>query len=134
MVSRVTPFCFSSCAGRRASAFVGQRDEQVLGADELVLEAIGFGLGLIGDELEARRHAGLGAAVGGGQLGEQLAGRARERRGVGVHLAQEVRDDPVPLLDERHQQMLGLQLRVVGLPRELDGGGHAPRGLSRCTC
>ena len=30
--------------GRGAAALVGQRDEQMLGADELVLEAVGFGL------------------------------------------------------------------------------------------
>jgi hypothetical protein len=115
--------------GRGAAALVGQRDEEMFGADELVLETVGFGLGLIGDRLEARRRARLGAAVGGGQLLEQLARRARHRRRVGVHLAQQVRHDPVALLDQRDEQMLRLELRVVGGARQLDGGGDGFAGL-----
>ena len=115
----------------RASALVGERDEQVLGADEVVLEAVGFGLCLVGDELEARRHPGLGAAVGRGQLAEQLARAAGDGGRIRVQFAQQVRDDAVSLLDERCQEMLGLELRVVGVSRELDGGSHR---LARFFC
>jgi hypothetical protein len=95
----------------------------VLRADEFIHETIGFGLRLVGDELEARRHAGLGAAVGGWELRGQIARGPAHGRGVRAHLAEQVRHDAVALLHERHQQVLGLDLRVVGLPRELDGAG-----------
>src|SRR5262249_50754095 len=63
--------------GRRAPALVGNRDEQMLGADELVLQPIGFRLRLIGDELEARAHAGFRSSVRLRQLFQQLARAAR---------------------------------------------------------
>ena len=62
MVSRVMPSVLSSW-GRRAAAFVGNRDEQVLGADVVVLQPIRFRLCLIGDQLEPRTQAWLRAAV-----------------------------------------------------------------------
>ena len=47
------PCCFSSCAAGERPLSSAMRDEQMLGADELVLQAIGFGLRLVGDQLEA---------------------------------------------------------------------------------
>ena len=44
ILSRVMPRCFSSCAAGERPVSVGDREKQVLGADELVLQAIGFGL------------------------------------------------------------------------------------------
>ena len=85
----------------------------MLGADVLVLHAIGFGLGLVRHELEPRRHPGLRSAVGLGKLREQLAGAAADRAGVGRHLAQELGNDPLALLDQGDEQMLGLDLRVI---------------------
>ena len=87
----------------------------MLGADELVLQPLGFGLGGVRDLAKARRERRLRSAVGGGlfrQLGAQLIGDGLR---LDAHLAQQRRDDAVSLLDEREQQMLGLDLRVVPL-------------------
>jgi hypothetical protein len=107
--------------GGGAAAFVGDRDEEVLGADVVVLHAAGLGLGGAGDFVQTRREAGLGAAVRRRDLPEQLAAGARHGRGVGVHLTEQLRDDALALLDECDEDVLRFDLRVVVLPRELDG-------------
>ncbi len=87
----------------------------MLGADELVLQPLGFGLGGLRDLSEARGERRLRSAVGGGlfrQLGAQLVGH---RLRLDAHLAQQRRDDAVGLFDERQQQMLGVDLGVVAL-------------------
>ena len=94
-------------------------DEQVLGADVLVLQPFRFGLGEIGDELEPGRQAGLRAAVGLGNLAEQLARGPRDLGRVGRHLPQHLGHDALALFDERDEQMLGLDLRVARLLGEL---------------
>jgi hypothetical protein len=45
---------FEQLRGRGASGLLGQRDEQVFGADVLVLVAIGFGLRFVRHELQPR--------------------------------------------------------------------------------
>src|SRR5207247_1817161 len=115
------------CA-RGAAAFVGEDDEEMLRADVLVFEALGFGLRLVGDQLQARRHARLRAAVRLRQLLQQLASPAGDDRRIDVHLPQQFGDDALALLDERDEEMLRLELRIVALPRQLDRGGD---GLSR---
>ena len=72
-------------------------------------------LGGVGHLSQARRQRRLRSAVGGGlpgELGPQLFG---ERLRLDAHLAQQRRDDAVRLLDEREQQVLGLDLGVIAL-------------------
>src|SRR5262249_5511422 len=107
--------------GRRAPALVGTRDAPTLGGGEPVLQPIGFRLRLIGDALKARAHAGFRSSVRLRQLFQQLARAARERRRIDVHLPQELRNDAFAPFDERNEQVLGLELRIVGRARELDG-------------
>jgi hypothetical protein len=114
---------------RRSSALVGDRHEQVLGADELVLEMIGFDLRFVSDQVEARRHTRLRAAVGLRQPFEQIPARACDGGGIDVHLPQQLGNDAFALLDERDEQVLGLELRIVVLLRELDRGCDGLAGL-----
>ena len=106
-----------------AAAFVGDGEEQVLGADELVLQPVGFGLRLIGDQLRPRRHARLRAAVRLRELGRELASLTRNGGRVLVQLAQQLGDDAFALLRERDQQVFRLELRVVALLRQFDRRG-----------
>ena len=52
------PDCWSSFADGRSAGFGGNRDEQMLGADVLVLQALGFGLRQVGDQLQSRGQPG----------------------------------------------------------------------------
>ncbi len=83
------------------------------------------------DRREARRQAGCGAAVGLRPPAQSGARRPPTRRRVDVHLAQQLRHDAVALLDERDEQVLGLDLRVVRLLGELLAPRTSPPGPSR---
>ena len=114
--------------GGRAAALVGDRDEQMLRADVLVFHPRGFGFGGARHLAQPRRQPRLGAAVRGWKLLDQIARAPGELRRVDVHLPQQLGDDALALLDERDEEMLRLELRIVALPRQLDRGGD---GLSR---
>ena len=101
---------------RRSAGFAGNGDEQVLRADEVVLETRRFGLRQVDDQLQSWGHRRLRAAVGLRDLGEQLARAARDTSaGSTFILRSSAGHDAVLLLDERDEQMLGLDLRVVQL-------------------
>ena len=117
MRSRVSPSLLQQAGGRGPARLAGNRDEQVLGADVLVLEALGFGLRQIGDELQARRDRRAGAAVHLRLLSEQLPRIARDGCRIDLQLPQQRGDDAVGLLDERDEQVLGLDLRMILLSR-----------------
>jgi hypothetical protein len=71
-----------------ASPFDGDGQEQVLGADELVFQALGFTFGGFGHFSQSRRQPRLRSAVRGrllGELGAQLVGDGLR---LDVHLAQ----------------------------------------------
>ena len=95
-----------------------QRDEQMLGADELVLQPLRFGLRRVEDQLHPRRQADVGAVGLRHRLQQRprLGGHARR---VDRHLAEDRRDDAAGLLDQGDEQMLGCDLRVVLLGREV---------------
>ena len=114
---------------RRSACFGGDRHEQMLGADVLVLHPIGFGLGLVRHELQPRRHPGLRSAVGLRELREQLAGAAADRAGIGRQLAQELGNDPLALLDQGDEQVLGLDLRVIHRRGQLLRAGESVAGF-----
>ena len=114
------PVLLEVLSRRRAAAFVGDRDEQVLGAHELVFDALGFCLRAVRHERKSRRQARLRSAVRLGHVLEQVAGAAGDRRDLDVHLPQQLGDDAVGLLDECHEQVLGFHLRVISLLGEID--------------
>ena len=96
-----------------AAVFHGERDEQVFGAYELVVEAVGFGLGAGEDGFGPGRHeylVGLARQLGGG-VQSRAQGGAHRVPGRS-HLFQRGRRGAIVLLQERHQDMLGVPLAV----------------------
>jgi hypothetical protein len=90
----------------------------MLGADELVLHPLRFVSSRVHDCRQALGKGGGGAAVGVGQRG----GRPRsagDRCRVHAHLAEDLWHDALGLFGKRGQQVLGLDLRVVHLARQL---------------
>jgi hypothetical protein len=87
----------------------------VLRADVLVLQAIRLSLREVGDGLEPGRQARLRPTERLRNLPEKIAHGPGDLGRVGRHLAQDFRDDPLGLLDERGEQVFGLQLRVAHL-------------------
>ena len=135
ILSRVSAALGQELGGGRAPGLGRDRDEEMLGADVLVLQPVGFGL------RRGRRPAcsrgdspGCDAAVRLRDLREQLARAAADLRRIGGHLPQHLGHDALALLDERDEQMLGLDLRVAHLLGELLRGERRLPGLSRCTC
>ena len=99
--------------GRGAPGLAGDGEEQVLGADVLVLQPAGLGLRQVGDQLETRRDGGLRSAVDLRLLADGRTRLARDGGRVELQLPQQRRHDAVVLLDQRHQQVLGLDLRMI---------------------
>ena len=103
---------------RAAPTLADDAEQQMFGADELVLQPLGFAFGGVGDFSQAWRERRLRSAVRGRllrQLGSQLIGHGLR---LDSHLSQQGRHDAVSLFHERQQQMLGLDLGVVALLRE----------------
>ena len=115
--------------GGRLAGLVQQAEQQVLGADVLVLHRLGFGLRGVEHDAQARGEVRLRTAVRLGLLGQVGAQRAGDGRGIDVQLAQHARDDAVRLFGERDQQVLGLHLGVVQLRRQLRRREHGLLGL-----
>src|SRR6478752_4431544 len=90
-------------------------------ADEVVLEARGFGFGDVGDGFEPLRETWLSATVGLWDFFDQLASGAADLRRVGAHLAEDFGHDSVALFQQRHEQMLWLNQRMARARRELLG-------------
>jgi len=108
---------------RGAPRFRRERDEEVLGADVLVLQALGFRLCRLKDQAHPWGQADV-RAVGLRQRLEQPA-RLRGSAGrINGHLAEDRRHNAVGLLDQRNEQVLGRDLRVVGFGGEVLGGDH----------
>ena len=102
-----------------AAAFGGQRQQQVLGADVLVLQPLGLGRRAVHRVPGPRRQRRRRAAARGRQPGELGAGGVRDRGGIDAQAPQHRRHHPVLLRRERSQEVLRLQLRVPGLFRRL---------------
>ncbi len=108
----------------RAAGLADQREQQVLGADELVLEAGQLALGLLQHAAQARGKAGVRRAVGLGQLGQLLLHVAADGGRVDLELAQDVGHDAARLRDQRRQEMFGIDLRMLGLFGRALGAGQ----------
>ena len=113
----------------RSAGFADQRQQQMLGADELVLEAGQLAFGLLQDAAETRREAGVGRAVGLGQLVQQLLRVGADHARVDLQLAQDVGHDAARLRDQRRQEVLRIDLRMVGLFGRALGRGDRLLGL-----
>jgi hypothetical protein len=108
-----------------------QRQEQVLGRDELVLHRIGFALGSFEDAAEflaqlrrrAARHAGEMAQFGLHDF-VQLAA-------VDADAIEDRADDAVVFGQERRQQVQRVDLRMPAVGRQLLGASHRLLGLER---
>ena len=108
-----------------AAVFHGERDEQVFGANELVVEAVGFGLGAGQDGFGPGRHeylVGLARQLGGGV--QPGAERGAHRVPGDAHFVQRGGRGAVVLLQERHQDMLGVPLAVSQAAHYLLGFGE----------
>ena len=87
----------------------------MFGADVLVLQPLGFGLGGFRNLSKPRRERRLRSTIRSGllrQLGSQLIGNSLR---FDRHLTEQGRHDAVSLVRERQQQMLGIDLRMVAL-------------------
>ena len=135
IASRVTPRCFRSCAAGERPLSSAMRDEQVLGADELVLQAVGFGLRLVGDQLEARRHAGLRRRR---RPAGSLASSSRAPRATAPGSTFILRSSsgtmPSRCSTSATSRCSGSTCGLLRLLGELDARRRPLPGPSRCTC
>ena len=93
---------------------LGEREQQVLGRDVLVLELAGLALGGAQDVEQLARRARLARAGGDrGKAVERPSGVAADGGRVGADLAQDGADEPVLLVEQRQQQMSRRDFRVA---------------------
>jgi hypothetical protein len=105
---------------------LGQREQQVLGGDVVVLQPPGLALGAAQDVEQLARGGRLACAGGdGGQAVKRAADLAADGDRIGADLAQDGIDDPLLLVEQSEQQVLRRRFRVAavgGKPdRLLDG-------------
>ena len=117
--SRVRPNCCSSRAAARAPGSDDDPEQQVLGADVLVLQALRLAARGVHDGAEARREGRAVRRRRPSAASPARRGRPAEPRGSTSGLAEQGRDDAVPLIDQGDEQVLGFQLRVARLFRVL---------------
>ena len=91
----------------------GNGQQQVLRADELVLELFRLVFGLVEDGAEARGETGLAFALGTRQLRQRPLHLGSDLIRIDLHLAQHVRHHAAALPHEGAEQVLRLDLRVV---------------------
>ena len=122
-------------AARRASPALegwrGEREQQVLGGDVLVLEAAHLLLALAQDADELARRAG-GLAAGGQRWASRRAAALTSPRSAPASapsLAEHGHDDAAVLLEQDGEQVLGGHLRVAAALGELAGRGDGLLGL-----
>ncbi len=118
-------------SGRGRALLTHDGQEQMLGADELILHRRRFGLGLFEHGPQARGDTGLRAAVSLGQAAELVLQRRRDRPGGLVELLEEGRYDAAALLAEGDEQVFRLDLRVRQRLGEPGRGNNRLLGLFR---
>ena len=110
----------------------GEREQEVLGGDVLVLELAHLALGVAQDADElARRAGGLAAGADRRQPVERGVGLRAHRGGVDAELGEHGRDDAAVLLEQHDEQVLGRDLRVARALGEGPRGGDGLLGLDR---
>ena len=104
--------------GSRAGLFPRERDEQMLGADEVVLHPIGFLFGARERGFgSGRRENLIGVLRERGHPGEARVQPRAHRVNRRADLAKNLGGDPPVLLQQRHEDMLGVPLAVSVAPR-----------------
>ena len=101
----------------------------MLGRDELVLHAVGFGLGGVEHFGEGRADAGSGAAGGLGLVRELGVDDLFELRGVSTDFFEHGADDAAVFGQQRGEQVDRLDLRIAPLGGELLSAGDGLLGL-----
>src|SRR5947209_5358157 len=96
---------------------VDHGQQEVLGADELVLELVSFLLRGFEHAPKARRHVYLLRALAAGKRVDDRVEPLADPRGWHSKLVEDGRNDARLLLDQRAEQVLRLELRVVTLLR-----------------
>ena len=109
----------------------GEREQEVLGGDVLVLELAHLVLGCAQHLHELGRGRGLGGAAQRRERVERRAHLAAQALDGDAQLAQHARDDGVALIEQHGEQVLGLHLGVAGGGREVDGRPEGLLGLDR---
>ena len=102
--------------------------QQVLDRQEVVLQILLVGLGVLDDVVELAVHPRIVAAVGLRQLLYGLVGLVAHHQRSQAELGQHCRHDRVVLAHQRRQQVVGRQLRVAQRLGLVDGRG---KGLIR---
>ena len=116
-------------AVEQAVAFValhgGEREQEVLGADVVVLQLLGILLGAVEDLIDLARERRIGAAALLGIAGRLLLHARAEVGNVHTDLLQEWDDDPFFLREQRLQEVAVVDERIPGAAgdpeRILDG-------------
>src|SRR5690606_1548880 len=100
--------------GGGGAALAQDRQEDVLGGDVFVLEAVGLFVGQVDNALYARGDKDLpGAApkdVGLGAGAQDIIQALGEDAGVHLQVLEDLRDHALRLFDQRQQDMLGIDL------------------------
>jgi hypothetical protein len=108
----------------------GQRQHEVLGRQELVLQLARLGGGRLPDVLEPRRQPDVdGGAADGRLLGQRAVEIGGDDPRVGAELGQDARRHAAVLVDQGVQQVLGHHLGVAASRREVAGRGESFLGL-----
>jgi hypothetical protein len=98
----------------RLALDVHHRQKQMLSGDVFVLEIACLHLGVVQHLVQLRGKAHLGAVpVDLGFRLQELFHLAMELKGLDAHRGQKGRDHPVALLQQRQEQVLRVQLRVI---------------------
>ena len=116
---RTSCIAASSCSRVDAEA-VGQRQEQVLGRQVLVVQLGPLRVGRVDDLLELAGHAGL-AAVRLRQLADGVVGRVAHRERGQPDALQDRQHDALLLAQQRGEQVVGGDLGVALGLGHLDG-------------
>ena len=97
-------------------AVAGQRQEQVLDGDVVVLEVAPLAVGGAQDLAQRVGRAGrLRAVAERGKRVERGVGLAADAGGIGADLLEQRRDDRLLLLEQRDEHVLGRHLGVAAL-------------------
>ena len=110
--------------GWRPTAFAAHRNQEVLGADVVVSQLLGLAFRRLRHRAQARGRAGFRPAVGLRLPRQPFACFFENPRRFDAEPPQHRRRHAVRLIDQRDQQMLGLDLRMMMPFREPLRGQH----------
>ena len=114
--------------GLPLTADLGRAEEQMLGRDVFVAQPAGFFLGTLDDPLGARVEAQR-ATLDAGTSGQDRRELGAEGRQVDAEPAERLGGHAVVRLDERRQEVLGVEDGAVERLGQLLGGEHRLLGL-----